>query len=286
MMLQYSSQSNVAPPPGDLLLAVVLRYQQTYRDWAVEKDIERRAGLHEALRKCHEELWPLLADPLLQVARGWLRSNMARDMLANPTSYPSVEDVLVSLAQNLYLHVVDDLPRLQVDPNKNLLACLKTIARRGMFDENQRVYNDTPRHLNEQVADQSIASGTHSAQMWSESKRSDVRIQGNMRELDLVDPDSIEFEDRLIKVLDQQACYQKIQSFWQTLPDVDQQIVQLRWKENPPVPFETIAQRFGPGWTAATVRQRHCRIKERTRIYLQEHGFINNEEPSEILSER
>src|SRR5262245_340380 len=142
MALQYSSQSNAAPQPGDRLLAIVLRYQQTFRDWAVEKDIERRAVLYEALRLCQEELWPLLAEPLLQVARGWLRSNMARDMLANPTSYPGVEDVLVSLAQNLYLHVIDDLPRLQVDPSKNLLACLKTIARRGMVDENQHVYGN------------------------------------------------------------------------------------------------------------------------------------------------
>jgi hypothetical protein len=44
---------------------------------------------------------------------------MARDMWA---SYPSREEVLRSLAMNMYLHVIDALPQLRVDPNKNLTA--------------------------------------------------------------------------------------------------------------------------------------------------------------------
>jgi hypothetical protein len=181
---------------------------------------------------------------------------------------------------NLYFHVVDALPQLHVDPDKNLLACLKTIARRGMFDENLRIYQDALRHSIVGAADQTAASGSRSAQMWPEHRRSDPRMQYDLRESDLIDPHSVDFEDQLVAALDQRACYQAVWAFWQTLADVDEQIVQLRWNARPPVPFETIAQQFGAGWTAAAVRQRHCRILSRTRTHLQEQGLIDRKERS------
>src|SRR5205814_8442168 len=123
MALHAPFQHDSAPQPHDPLPAVVLRYQEIYHSWSAETLAPRRAALRTALHACQEELWLLLAEPLLRVAHGWLRSGMARDMWACPTSYPNREDVLRSLAMNMYLHVIDALPQVRVDPNKNLLAC-------------------------------------------------------------------------------------------------------------------------------------------------------------------
>lgn len=275
MTLQNFSQPSSDLSPSDQLLTVVLHYQQIYRDWSVEVDKERRAALRDALHRCQEDLWPLLAAPLLIVARGWLRSGMAQDMCASPTSYPDVENVLCSLAMNLYIHIVDALPQLQVDRDKNLLACLKLIARRGMFDENLRIYRAVPRQSNARATEQTIAPGTRSAQMWPEHRRSNAHMRDNLHEAEPVDPDTVDFESQLVTALDQRTCCQAVWTFWQTLAGEDQQIVQLRWNHEPSVPFETIAQQFGPGWTAGTVRQRHCRILQRTRTHLQELGLID-----------
>jgi hypothetical protein len=278
MALHVPFQQALTPQPDDPLLAVVLRYQEFYDSWLVETDRARRAALRDALHACQEELWPLLADPLLRVAQGWLRSGVARDMWACPTSYPNREDVLRSLAMNMYIHVIDALPQLQIDPNRNLLACLKKIATWGMFDEHQRIYHDAPRHPSSQAADQTAAPGSRAAQMWPARRRSDTHLRNGQAASESADLRSMDFEDQLTALLDQRACCQAVWAFWETLAAVDQQIVLLRWNRQPPIPYETIAQQLGPEWIAATVRQRHCRVLSRTRAHLQQLGLIDGDD--------
>jgi hypothetical protein len=75
-------------------------------------------------------------------------------------------------------------------------------------------------------------------------------------------------------LLDRRACCQAIWAFWETLGEADQRIVLLRWNREPPVPYEAIAQHLGQGWTAQTIRQRHCRLLQRTRVHLQGLGLL------------
>jgi len=283
MALHAPFQQDSAPQPDDPLPAVVLRYQELYHSWSVETHAARRAALRTTLHACQEELWLLLAEPLLRVAHGWLRSGMARDMWACPTSYPNREDVLRSLAMNMYLHVIDALPQLQVDPNKNLLACLKKIATWGMFDEHQRIYRDAPGQSGGQAAEPMPAPGSPAAQMWTARTRSDTHRHDGQDASELADPHSVDFEDQLAALLDQRACCQAIWAFWETLATVDQRIVLLRWNRQPPVPYETIAQQLGPDLTAATVRQRHCRIMSRTRSHLQKLGLIDGDDDDAVV---
>ncbi len=261
------------PAPEDPLPAIVLRYQQIFWAWEAEAETARRAELRQALHACQEALWPLLAEPLVRVAHSWLRSRMARDMWASPSSYPSREDVLRSLAMNMYLHVVDALPQLRIDPEKNLLACLKKIAAWGMFDEYRRIYGDAGR----QPGGQTDAPSEREAQMWPARPGLSRPTRGD-EAAELEDPRSVSFEDQLAALLDRQACCQAIWKFWETLALPDQRIVVLRWRRTPAQPYETIAQQLGPTWTAATVRQRHHRVISRTRAHLQKLGLIDDDQ--------
>jgi len=276
MALRSSFQRDSAPQPDDPLPAIVLRYQELYHAWSVEAYVERRSALRDALRTCQEELWSLLAEPLLHVAHGWLRSGVARDMWACPTSYPNREDVLRSLAMNMYLHVIDALPQLRVDPTKNLLACLKTIATRGMFDEHLRIYSDGACQ-SDRAANQPTTPGSRATHMWPTRGRSNTHLR-DQEISDLADPQSMDFEEQLAVLFDQRACCQAVWAFWETLTADDQRIVMLRWNRQPPIPFEMIAQQLGPEWTAATIRQRHCRVMTRTRAHLQELGLIDGDD--------
>jgi len=282
MALHAPIQPDPAPQPDDPLPTVVLRYQDIYQAWAVETHAVRRATLRATLHACQEELWLLLAEPLLRVAHGWLRSGMAHDMWACPTSYPTREDVLRSLAMNMYLHVIDALPQLRVDPSKNLRACLKQIATCGMYDEHQRIYRDAPRRPSGQAAEQTPAPGSPAAQMWADPQHSTAPLHADQDAAEALDPQSIGFEDQLARLLDQRTCCQAIWAFWETLAPVDQRIVLLRWNREPPIQYESIAQQLGPDWNTAAVRQRHCRIISRTREHLQKLGLIDGDDDEAV----
>jgi hypothetical protein len=271
----HSSEPPLMPAQ---LLAVVLSYQCTYQDWLAEDDPERSVLLRKRLGMCHDQLWVLLAQPLMDVARGWVNSGAGQDMHANPASYPSRQDAVISLAQNLYLHVIEALPGLRVDPNKNLLGCLLTIAQRGMSNENRKIYADDPRRHTRSASDQHPASGSSAAAMWPQERKQE-RVSGGEDPEELADPNSHDQEDRLIREIDTHACLQQVWAFWQEVltPD-DQQIMKIRWGEDPPVAFERIADQLGPGWTAAAVRQRHHRILKRTRQYLRDEGMLGDDD--------
>jgi hypothetical protein len=70
MALHAPFQHELAPQPEDPLQVVVLRYQEIYHSWSEETYAPRRAALRTALHACQEELWPLLAEPLLSHTAG------------------------------------------------------------------------------------------------------------------------------------------------------------------------------------------------------------------------
>jgi hypothetical protein len=256
---------------------VVLGFQRTYLAWANENDPERKAAWRDELRLYNDALWELLAGPLHDVARGWINSDVGQEVRATSAGPHCQQDALESLSMHLYWPILDALPKLKIDREKNLLGCLMTIARRGISNENRRVYVKGPGYAHRLEGEPIPESGEPTAAMWP--------VNGNDYHSDYfegaegqVDPTTWDLEDRLVMIIDRQRCWREVQVFWQrNLVVDDRRIITLRWRTDPPIEFNIVAQRMGPGWTAAAVRQRHARIMRRTREYLQELGLIDYE---------
>jgi hypothetical protein len=275
MTSEHSSPSQDEPTSQNSLCAVVQRYQHAYRIWQAAVDTDQQAALREQLRDCHDALWPLLAPHLCNAARGWLNSGSGQDLRATSASYPTVADVLESLAMNLYLHVVDALPALDVNLDQNLLACLMVIARRGMSVEHHRVYSHSSRRPKPRTGD--AASVSEVGTMWStHTAQSTNAAWADGSSAEPPDPESCDLEERLVAMIYKQECWRAVQAYWRsTLSEVEHVIIKIRWRTLPPVAFETIAQQLGSGWTAGAVRQWHHRILSRRYQHLSDQGLVD-----------
>src|SRR5437762_2437901 len=92
---RHMSSSNVSTNPLTLL---VLECQRSYREWQAADDQTQATDLRQQYSAHIENLWGMIEQDLLSIARGWLRSNMASDAH--------------SLAMNMFTDVVDVLPYL------------------------------------------------------------------------------------------------------------------------------------------------------------------------------
>ena len=261
---------NVAPrtesesPDQARLQQAVQDYQQAYNAWEIEFNPVYRAELYQQLRMTQDSLLMLLLPPLLKVAQGWSQSGAMRDMYDNRASYPAYRDAMEALALSLYLHVVDALPKLKVDPERDLCACLMLIARRGIYDENRRIYSQTPRWR----------KGNSGPIVESLYKSRPVGDGTDYDTDELADPASHDMEAQLIALCDVQMLSMRVQEFCQhASSDEDRHILMARLQTTPPVRFTLIAEQLGPGWTAATVRKRYERALKRLRIYLEAQGW-------------
>ncbi len=232
------------------LASMITQYQETYFAWkrATELAPDEQELHYHNLGCIHDMLWPMLAPPLREVARKWRGSGSFYDMRNTPDSYDGMNDALDALAMNLYLHVIEALPRLKINNDKNLVAYIKQIAWNRMFDEEYLVYRNRGYWI------------------------------GRMQEMadvgELIDPKSSNAADHLIESLDRQLSRRAVLDFWQaTLSDNDYTIMHNRYICDPPVPFQKIALQLGPGWTSEAVRQRCHRVIERSRKHLQTLGF-------------
>jgi DNA-directed RNA polymerase specialized sigma24 family protein len=222
----------------DPFVEFVLRCQAAYTAWAAAEVFEQKSALSQAYRLLLEELWALLAGDLRQIARGWTHSNMAPDS--------------ESLALNMFGNIVFPLPRLQIDPQRNVRNLLLTIARRGLIDDYRRSHAGTP---------------------WRQGGYA-TSIDDRP---DLIDPESSTIEDRAVQRIDSEALLKAVWDYWpENLNGIEYEIVKLRWQSDPPRSFGEIAERLGPGWEEAAVRQRHHRIMNKTRRYLRESGLIDD----------
>jgi DNA-directed RNA polymerase specialized sigma24 family protein len=222
---------------SDPFVILVLQCQQAYTAWKTAHDREQQQIHSDQYRHLLEQLWLELAQDLRQVAHGWIRSNMA----------PDVE----SLAMNMFVNIVFQLPKLRIDPDKNVRNLLITVARRGQIDEYRRSY---------------AVSGRRQSKMLPLDSQSEM-----------VDPASSDAVERTVNQIDRQAVLDRVWDYWlQKLSKDDMQIMRLRWHSDPPSSFGEIAERMGPGWGEDTVRQRHYRIMTATREYLRKHGLIDD----------
>jgi DNA-directed RNA polymerase specialized sigma24 family protein len=225
------------PSLPDPVIELVSRCQEAHANWMAAEEPEQKNAMSETYRLLLEDLWTLLAGDLRLITRGWMRSNMA----------PDTE----SLALNMFGNIVFSLPKLLIDPQRNVRNLLLTIARRGLIDEYRR---SRP----------------------SSSQRQAARTTSMDSQAHLIDPKSTHIEDRTVQRLDGEALLKAVWKYWlENLIEVEYKIMMLRWRTDPPCPFGDIAVELGPGWEEATVRQRHHRIMNKTREYLRKNGLID-----------
>ena len=238
--------------------SLVLRCQQEYDAWQITQDPDLGAVYRQSL----EELYQLLADDLHSVARSWTRK-----------SNQEVE----ALAMSQFVAIVMALPKIDVDPRRNVRHLLITIGRRGLIDDYRRETSFGPRRRPKRVGEDSPPeSGTAEARMW----RAPGEQPGQVASLDhlanIADTNGASVEERTARLLDGQAILDAARKFWQQVCSaIDCQIMRLRYDFDPPYSFAEIAARLGPGWMEATVRQRHKRLLDATRRHLREHGLLD-----------
>jgi len=260
MALQELVSDYELSPEPDPIVRQVLRCQQSFAAWAEARD-EIVDVVAEQYHRDVEQLWPLIAADLMLVARGWLRSHMASNV--------------ESLALNMFAHVVLSLPRLQIDPTRNVRKLLVTIARRGLIDDYRSSHGTSPRR-SRHAEDLAPEAGAPAGRMWYAAGTGHDGWAADARS-GLADPESYGAEERMAAQIDEQAILAAIWAYWPThLPAEEWQIVQLRWAADPPLSFRDIAAELGPGWTEDAVRQRHHRILKATRAYLREQGLLDD----------
>jgi len=277
-MIANSASGSRQPSELSELFRAVQRFQRTYCTWGSEHDSVRRAALRDELRRCNEEIWNLLAEPLQSVAHRWLNSGVGREIRAHVLECDYQQDALKTLTMHLYFPILKALPTLQIDPEKNLLGCLMIIAQRGISNENQHIYAAKSGRASESTIEPLSESGTPAAAMWPINGHGNHAADRSADAEDQADPATYDLEDQLVRAIDGQRCLEEARAFWQCdLELADRQILALRWQTTPPTDFKTVAQHMGPGWTVEAVRQRHSRIIRRTRKHLQEKGWLDDE---------
>jgi hypothetical protein len=215
-------------------------------------------------------LYYALEPDLLTLAKGWMRSMQFRDF-ASTRSY---QEALSTLAKSAFGAIVDAIPTLRIDPERNVRKLLITISRRDLYDQEHKIYNSN--HRLSPKKESQVQSGELAAAMWqSTAEQSDTE---NIYS-DIKDENSTDFEEKLLQQDWVDTIWPVVEGFWQQrLSPDDRWLIQLRWFQTPPVPFKDIAQQLGPGWTEAALKQRHHRILRKTFQYLQSQNLVDNDD--------
>lgn len=233
--------------------------QQGFAAWQAAEDAASQQRLRDEHRQLLELLWQALQPDLERGALRWRRSGMAPD--------------LRSLAMGMFVHIIGELPRLRLDPNRNVRHLLLKVAQRRTVDEYRRSFSDGWQSRAAE-AGPVIAPGAPEAQMWAEPS-GPVDLFALDREQELVDPQTLDAESQIVARLDLRRAIEQLWRYWpERLSQHDLQIMRLRWRVEPPVPFSEIARLLGGGWEEDTVRQRHHRILRDARRFLaQTEGY-------------
>ena len=241
------------------IVETIVAYQASYDQfqllWA--SDPSKRETLRREMQGELEQLWLLIADDLVKVARGWMRSSL----IDSVTSTQS--EAIQSLAMTVFLDIIEALPRLRIDPERNVRGYLASIARRGLYQEHRKMARTMPRSPPTQPQFSAVAEPGFP-----------TFTSPSISELEAVGDPNQDFEEELMRRHHAQATIAAIRDVWEnTLTDIDAFIVKHRVECDPPVLFETMAQQLGPGWTASALRKRWQRLIMRTREELRKRGI-------------
>ena len=249
-----------AARPLDELQASVLEYQVLYYA-PPQPNMSGHEDLVERRGAILDRLFALLRGELLAIGDQWLRSNVGYEVLH---SLETVTEAQQALACNAFVRIMDALPRIQVDLEKDLYAYFRSIARHGLFDENGV-------HLGEQAAAKTSRShgaptaAAPSAAMW-------YPASAGGRPAEDVDPRSVGWEDRVADRLDNTQYLDQIRGAMQCCcSPLEQTILRLRYQD-PPLSYKQLADMLG--MQEAAVRQKTRRAHRKIRTCLQEQGLL------------
>jgi hypothetical protein len=244
------------------LLEVVREFQEAYKAWELAIEEEERKRRRATLTDVYARLWPMLMHIVEPLARKWALGHRIEQQLSSDW-----EQTVLSLCTNYCLSIIDELPRKEVNPEKNIVALFRAIAFNQMVDEHRRY----KRHEGAAAADSPEPGAKASAP---------ARRTFTTRPLDdeilrtVPDEFSGEAFERLDAADYNHKLAEAIRAYWRgTLSGDEHLIVELRVCD-PPVPYDSIASQLGPNWTAESVRQRFSRLRRRTLQHLRAIGLL------------
>lgn len=255
------------------LQAAVETFQQARNAAQTTTDELVRKALLDVQGAALERIFAELRPDLRKIAGAWQGSQVGREHRAHSST---TNDALDSLAMSLFADIACALPACKLRPDGNVRAYLLQIARNQLHKQEYFVYRTSAATHSSASAEMWLAPSQPRHGVWQKEAGGDESYLAEPE-----DPESIDFDQRLIAARDNQAYLAAIAQFWKTeLSTEDRLIVRLRWATDPPLSFQAIAQRLGDGWLVDTVRQRHRRILQRTLRSLIEQGLVNPDEPA------
>lgn len=226
------SQGSTEPPTNDELYRVLIAYQEAYDRWQAAKQQEEILILKHENKERMSYLLDLIFPALRGRARGLLWKGYA--------PFADGEGVTDRIAYSLFAGLIEELPKLKLDPTKNILGLLVKVAVYRWRDDLG------PRKLSRLVS------------------------------LDEVAPDSPglatdPIENQVLEELRRGHCRQLIEAFLDTCEEIDCLIMRARLQD-PPVEYKDLVQHVGPGWNEAALRARYSRSKRRFQEYVKKLG--------------
>lgn len=235
------------------LFEAIRHYQEVHGRWSTDLHEDHRVRLNEEMGLAHEKLWAELEEPLYKAARWLISKPWIKFVIDQQTHNPS--DLITTLAMIAYTNLVEELPKLVIDPSQNVIAYLKTTTRNKLYDE----YLKLTRQKEHQIDSLDLPAHPGTQQTLGD---------------ELPDPASLIADEATVTKLARNDCLREIMAYWaMVLNDIDRLIVRERWLKHEPTPFSAIAVLLGDGWSEGTVRQRHHRILDRTMKYLKKGGW-------------
>lgn len=241
----------------------------------VAADLAQRDYLGAEVRRRYEALWHVMETTLIRDAARWTRSASYADYrrLFGHT------DTLRSLAMIGFMNILEALPGLQIQPDKNVVGLLVIIARRGIRHYNWNSYKEDQPRLAQAPGDAPATPGSADAAMWPTMEYIKtffgVLDDTTHETMEAVDPKSLDVEERLIQAHHATLCWQQLWAYWEhALSPESLLIVRKRLLVEPPLPYAEIVTLLHDGWTVAAARKRFERAVEQGKRHLYEQGYL------------
>jgi len=215
-----------------------------------------------------EQLYIAIEPSLLKLAQRWIASQQFQQ-IATTREFP---EAMQTLARSAFGAVIEALPMLSVDTTRNVRGLLITIAKNDLFDQEHKIYKPSPRRKSK--PEEILDSGDTDGAMWLSSDP--LSGEASISE-EIKDHSGTDFEDHILSSEQHHHVWPIVIEFWQQSLSLENLwLIQMRWFNDPAVPFKEIARRIGEGWTEAAVKERHHRILKRTRQYLKNRGLLHD----------
>lgn len=242
--------AQIGPPLADgsarktaeALTTAIRSYQRllTIVEEVTPPDIQEQRN--QARADLLEEIFHLIEENLRRLARRYYRSErVCQEIRSSAAHYD--EDLLKVIAFDMFYYVIEELPKLEPDPTKNVIGLLITAADRRW--KNDRIYRSpsSTTLIPLDIADNEAA-------LADESAMSPV-------------------DDRL----QHQSLRQLLMAFRSKCDAIDRWVLDGRLAA-PPISFADLAQRLGSGHSADMLRQRWHRMRKRLTPYLKQHDAL------------